>query len=141
MGAAAEAFRAQKPSIDSFVANAKPIESVAAELGAIYRVADDSLAAVVRRESAKTYDCYTTARTEHDPFLAGVAHVLVNFGAAGWDIVRVERHEFSSAAGGAVVACINARAKSEWVLPTRGIPPGAHLVRLTFKPDSAPAKN
>jgi hypothetical protein len=137
MAAAAERFRQQKANIDSVVTNAKPpVAVVAQELGSIYRVADDSLASVVRRESRKTYDCYTKALAELDPTLAGTANVLVNFGAAGWDLVRVEKWEFSSPAGGAVVSCINARAKAEWSLPQRGVKPGAHLVQLTFVPDT-----
>jgi hypothetical protein len=136
MAAAAEQFRRQKANIDSVVTNAKPIAAVARELGSMYTVADDSLAAIVRRESMKTYDCYTKALADLDPNLAGTANVLVNFGAAGWDLVRVEKWEFSGPAGGAVVSCINARAKAEWQLPQRGVKAGAHLVQLTFVPDT-----
>jgi len=61
--------------------------------------------------------------------------VLVNFGGAGWDLIRVEDHTWTGAAGGVVESCINFRAKTEWALPTRGVKVGAHLVQLEFRPD------
>lgn len=139
MGLAAANFQRQRAFADSFMTAVKPVDSVAAELGAIYSVADDSLARIVRRESAKTYDCYTNVLNGTDPQLTGVVHMLVNFGAAGWDLVRPERWQWSSEAGNIVTSCLSARAKSEWTLPTRGIRPGAHLVTLTFRPDSGGA--
>ena len=74
----------------------------------------------------------------YDRGLTAVLYVIVDFGAAGWDLVRVEKWSYSSQAGGAVITCINARAKTEWKLPTKGVKPGAHLVKLVYAPDSVP---
>jgi hypothetical protein len=136
LGYSPEYWQSQRQFIDSVINTAPDVAEVAKTKGAIYQVADDSLAAIVKNEAQKTEDCYSKVGLGYDPHLAGVATVLVNFGAAGWDLVRVEDHKFSSAAGGAVVSCINARAKNEWVLPTKGVKAGAHLVQLTFRPDA-----
>jgi hypothetical protein len=130
-----EYWRTQRQFIDSVITSVPSTAEVAKAKGAMYDVADDSLSAIVRAEAVKTEDCYTKVGLGYDPHLTGVATVLVNFGAAGWDLIRVEDHKFSSAAGGAVVSCINARAKNEWKLPTKNQKPGAHLVQLTFRPD------
>jgi hypothetical protein len=130
-----EYWQSQRQFIDSVLTSAPDVADVAKAKGAMYDVADDSLTKLVIAESAKTEDCYSKVGLGYDPVLTGVATVLVNFGAAGWDLIRVEDHQFSSAAGGAVVSCINARAKNEWKLPTKGIIPGAHLVQLKFRPD------
>lgn len=138
LGYSADYWKDQKQYIDSVINTAPSVEDVAKAKGTIYAVADDSLAAIVKREAQKTEDCYTKVGLGYDPGLAGVATIMVNLGAAGWDLMRVEDFTFSSAAGGAVVSCINARAKNEWELPIKGMKPGAHLVQLTFRPD-APA--
>jgi hypothetical protein len=138
MAAAQTQWQARKKAVDSVLKVAPTTAQVAKQKGPMYDVADAELAAAVRKEAQKTYDCYTKTLRDYDPTLAGVVQVLVNFGAAGWDLVRVEQWNWSSPAGGAVQACINMRAKSEWKLPTKGIRPGAHLVQLTFRPDSQP---
>jgi hypothetical protein len=136
MAAALEAHKAQKLIADSVVEAAPDMSQVVEALGGTrYQPADSALSALVVTEAAKTRDCYTKALAEHDPNLTAVLYVLVNFGAAGWDLMRVERWSYSSPAGGAVVTCINSRAKNEWQLPTRGIKPGAYLVRLVYRPD------
>jgi hypothetical protein len=140
LGYTPEYLQNQRQFIDSVIKAAPNVAEVAKAKGAIYRVATDALTAAVKTEAQKTEDCYTKIGLGYDPYLAGVATILVNFGAAGWDLVRVEDHQFSSAAGGAVVSCINARAKNEWALPTDGVPPGAHLVQLTFRPDAGPGE-
>jgi hypothetical protein len=138
LGYSADYWKDQKQFIDSVINTAPSVDEVAKAKGTIYAVADDELTAIVKREAQKTEDCYSKVGLGYDPGLAGVATILVNLGAAGWDLMRVEDFKFSSAAGGAVVSCINARAKNEWELPVKGIKPGAHLVQLTFRPD-APA--
>jgi len=129
--------RGQQRVIDSVIASAPSVQAVVtANGGSRYDVADPSLAAAVRREARKTNDCYTNALRDYDPYLAGKVTVLVNFGAAGWDLIRIEEHTWTGAAGGVVESCINFRAKKEWDLPTRGVKVGAHLVQLEFRPDS-----
>jgi hypothetical protein len=132
----AEAFQARKAFIDSVVNHAPKMESIVKELSPKYDQADSALALAVRREAEKTRDCYTQVGFSYDPTLTGVAYVVVHFGAVGWDLIRVERAQWSSPAGNAVAACINNRAKTEWKLPMTGVKPGAHLVQLTFRPDS-----
>jgi hypothetical protein len=136
LGDQSQYWQAQKQFIDSVINSAPSVDEVAKAKGTIYDVADDSLAALVKREAMKTEDCYSKVGLGYDPNLAGVATILVNLGAAGWDLMRVEDFKFSSPAGGAVVSCINARAKNEWELPVKGMTPGAHLVQLTFRPDA-----
>jgi hypothetical protein len=137
MAASAEVWKARKAQADSVIRSAPQMVAVVKELGASrYDEADAALTAAVLRESEKTRDCYTKAAKEYDPGLTAVLYVLVNFGAAGWDLVRVEKWIYSSPAGGAVITCINLRAKTEWKLPTKGIKPGAHLVKLVYSPDS-----
>lgn len=127
----------QRRVIDSVIASAPTVEAlVRADGGARYDAADASLAAAVRREARKTNDCYTNALRDYDPNLAGKVTVLVNFSAAGWDLIRVEDHTWTGPAGGIVESCVNFRAKNEWNLPTRGVKTGAHLVQLEFRPDS-----
>jgi hypothetical protein len=137
MAALLEAHKSRQALADSVISTAPEMAAVVEKLGASrYAVADSALAAAVRREAEKTRDCYTNARRDHDPNLTAVLDVLVNFGGAGWDLMRVEIWTYSSAAGGAVVTCINSRARAEWKLPTTGIRPGAHLVRIVYRPDS-----
>jgi hypothetical protein len=138
---AAEAWKARKATSDSVVRTAPQMSAVVKELGSQrYDEADAALTAAVLRESEKTRDCYTKALKELDPGLTAVLYMLVNFGAAGWDLVRVEKWTYSSQAGGALITCINARAKSEWKLPTKGIKPGAHLVKLVYAPSDTAQK-
>jgi hypothetical protein len=136
---AAEALAAWKEGqrvADSLFAAAPTVQDVQKMKGDVYDVADDSLATLVRREAEKTRTCYTNALRDHDPNLSGTVYMLVNFGAAGWDLVRAEHSVWSSPVGRAVDGCLNATAKSTWQLPTKGVKPGAHLVQLTFRPDS-----
>jgi hypothetical protein len=135
LGYVTEYAKAQRVFIDSVVKAAAKVEDVAKSKGPVYQIADEALAEIVRREAEKTRDCYDSVGRGYDPYLAGVVTILVNLGGAGWDLVRVEAHEFSSPAGGVVVSCINARAKNEWVLPTDGVKPGAHLVQIVYRPD------
>jgi hypothetical protein len=135
LGYVTEYAKAQRVFIDSVVKAAASVEDVAKSKGPVYQVADEELAEIVRREAEKTRDCYDSVGRGYDPYLAGVVTMLVNLGGGGWDLVRVEEHEFSSPAGGVVVSCINARAKNEWVLPTDGVKPGAHLVQIVYRPD------
>lgn len=135
MATSLEIAKGQKKFIDSVISSAPSVQAVAKAKGKLYDVADDSLAAIVRRESAKTYDCYTNALRDY-PGLAGKVTMLVNFGAAGWDLVRVEDQTWSGPAGGIVQSCINFRAKKEWNLPIHNVKPGAHLVQLEFRPES-----
>jgi hypothetical protein len=138
MAAQAAAWKAGRIRADSLFRAAPEMADVVKKLGASrYDVADDSLAAIARRESAKTRDCYTKIVKEIDPTLSLVTYMLLNYGAAGWDLVRVEQSQQTSPAGGAVIACINSRAKTEWKLPTKGVKPGAHLVRIDYAPDTA----
>jgi hypothetical protein len=69
-------------------------------------------------------------------------YILARLGAAGYDIVRAENWSFtSSAAGNMVVTCLNLRTK-DWKLPTKGVKPGAHLVKVVYSPaDSAAARH
>ncbi|HYV96699.1 MAG TPA: hypothetical protein VE967_04500 [Gemmatimonadaceae bacterium] len=134
----AKALANRRRIADSVVHAAPETRSVAQQLGAErYDEADADLTAAVMRESAKTRDCYTNTVRDMDPDLTVVLYVLVNFGAAGWDLVRVEKSTQSSPAGGTVVACLNYRAKKEWNLPTKNIRAGAHLVKIVYTPDSA----
>lgn len=136
MAAALDAYKARKAIADSAISAAPDMAEVVQSLGATrYQPADSALTALVVAEAEKTRDCYTKALAEHDPDLTAVLYVLVNLGGAGWDLMRVERWNYTSPAGGAVVTCINSRAKAEWSLPTRGIRPGAYLVRLVYRPD------
>jgi hypothetical protein len=134
----------QQRFIDSVIASAPSVETlVRADGGSRYDVADGSLTAAVHREARKTNDCYTNALRDYDPHLAGKVTVLVNFSAAGWDLIRVEDDTWTGPAGGVVESCINYRAKNEWALPTNNVKIGAHLVQLEFRPDSVsplPAK-
>jgi hypothetical protein len=86
------------------------------------------------RESEKTRDCYTKTRRDLDANLSAVLYVVANLGAAGWDVIRVEKWNASSAAGSALITCINARAKNEWKLPIKGMKPGAHILKLEYTP-------
>lgn len=141
MDAASAEWQAKRSKVvDSIFRAAPTVAQVARQKGSMYDVADAALTAAVVREAEKTRYCYTNALRDYDPGLAGVVEVLVNFGAAGWDIVRVEHSSWTSVAGGAAESCINAHAKTEWKLPTKGVKPGAHLVQLKFRPDSAGAK-
>lgn len=136
MFAANAQWNLKKKAWDSVSRIAPTASQVAKEKGSMYDVADAALTAAVLKEAEKTRDCYTKAARDYDRNLAGVIDVLVNLGGAGWDIVRVEHSTWSSAAGGAAETCIDARAKAEWKLPTKGVKPGAHLVHMTFRPDS-----
>ena len=137
MAVSAELWKSRQKLADSVVRAAPAVSAVVKELGASrYDEADAELTAIVLKESEKTRDCYTKALVNVDPSLSMVLYVLVNFGAAGWDLVRIEKWNLSSPNGGVVVSCINARAKSEWKLPIHGMKPGAHLVKLVYRPDS-----
>jgi hypothetical protein len=137
MAASLKPTKEQQHVIDSVIASAPSVQAVVtAKGGSRYDVADATLAAAVRREAKKTNDCYTNALRDYDPHLAGKVTVLVNFGGAGWDLIRIEDHTWTGPAGGVVETCINFRAKKEWALPTRGVKIGAHLVQLEFRPDS-----
>ena len=141
MADAAELWKARKTKADSVIKTAPQMSAVVKELGAArYDEADAALTAAVLKESEKTRDCYTNALKDYDPDLTAVLYMLVNFGGAGWDLVRVEKWTYSSQSGGAVVSCINSRAKTEWKLPTKGVKPGAQLVKLVYTPDSARKK-
>ena len=145
---ATKLWQDHKKSIDSLVAAAPTVQAVAQTKNATakikgpqYDVADEALTAIVRREAEKTRYCYTDAQKSLDPYLTMVATVLLNYGAAGWDLVRVEDWKSSSPAGDAVVTCIDANAKAKWQLPQPYAKPGPHLVQFTFRPDSAIAVN
>ncbi len=138
MASDAAAWQARKTMSDSVIKHAPDLSQIREKLGATrYDEADAALTAAVLKEAEKTRDCYVNAWTQYDPSLTVVLYVLVNFGGAGWDLIRVEQNSLSSPAGGAVVSCINARAKDTWKLPTKGVKPGAHLVKLVYTPDSA----
>ena len=85
------------------------------------RLPEGDLKDAMLKESEKTRDCYTNARRDIDANLSAVLYVVGNFGLAGWDVIRVEKWNTTSAAGNTVISCINTRAKTEWKLPTKGI--------------------
>lgn len=142
LDSAMKVWRARREAADSLLKAAPPVQDVVKQLGGkLYDVAEPDIEAAVIRESAKTADCYAQTRRDLDPDLSIVLYVLVNYGAAGWDLVRVERWNATSQNGGAVVSCINSRAKAEWKLPTGNVKPGAHLVKITYTPpDSSKGK-
>jgi hypothetical protein len=120
---------------DSVVKAAPSTKEVVDQLGGNkYEEADGELKDAMLKESEKTRDCYTNVRRDIDANLTAVLYVVGNFGAAGWDIIRVEKWNNSSEAGNAVVSCINQRAKAEWKLPVKGVKPGAHVVKLVYTP-------
>ena len=141
MADAAQTWKLRKSKADSVLKTAPKMSEVVKELGsARYDEADATLTAAVLKEAEKTRDCYTNVLRDNDPGLAAVFYVLVNFGGAGWDIVRIEKWSYTSVWGGAVYSCINLRAPKEWKLPTKGVKYGAHLVKLVYTPDSVQAK-
>lgn len=140
MDSVSAVWRARKVSADSLVRAAPEVAEVVKDLGAkLYDVAEPDIESAVKKESEKTSDCYTRVRREVDPGLAVVLYVLVNYGAAGWDLKRVERWNGTSDAVNMVVTCINGRAPNEWKLPEGPkVKSGAHLVRISYTPaDSA----
>jgi hypothetical protein len=135
MDSAMVMWKARQRSADSLLSAAPTESAVVQQLGpSVYKEAQPEVREAVLRESEKTRDCYANARRDLDPNLSAVLYILANFGAAGWDLVRVEKWNFTSPAGGAVVACINSRAKAEWKLPMTGVRPGAHIVKLVYTP-------
>jgi hypothetical protein len=135
MDTAMAEWKARQRSADSLISAAPSERAIVEQLGAsVYKEAQPEVREAVLRESEKTRDCYTNARRDLDPNLSTVLYILANFGAAGWDLVRVEKSNFTSDAGLAVNACINSRAKTEWKLPMRGVRPGAHIVKIVYTP-------
>jgi hypothetical protein len=135
----AETWAQHRRTADSIMKAAPEMAAVMKDLGARYDQSDATLETAVREEMKKTRDCYTNALRQYDGNLSMVFYMLTNFGGAGWDLVRVERSTNSSNAAGAVMTCLNLRAKAEWKLPVKGIKPGAHLTKFVFTPDSAVA--
>jgi hypothetical protein len=133
-----DAAARQQRFVDSVLASAKSVEALAAEKGTGYGAAPETLESAVLAQVEKTRDCYTKNGREIDPTLAGVVTFLVNRGAIGFDVMRVESSTWTSAAGSRVDACFNDRAPKEWKLEFQGVPNGAHLVRVEFKPDAPP---
>lgn len=135
MDSAMAVWKRRQALADSVVAAAPTEKQVVQELGeSRYDEAEGDLKEAMLRESEKTRDCYTNARQNLDANLTAVLYVVGNFGAAGWDVIRVEKWNTSSEAGNAVITCINSRAKNEWKLPTKDVKPGAHIVKLVYTP-------
>ena len=127
---------------DSVVKAAPSTKEVVDQLGGkMYDEAEGELKDAMLKESEKTRDCYNNVRRDLDANLTAVLYVVANFGAAGWDIIRVEKWNNSSDAGNAVISCINQRARSEWKLPTTGVKPGAHVVKLVYTPPDSTKRN
>ena len=135
-------FKRRQATADSLVQAAPSEKEVVEQLGGkMYSEAEGELKEALLRESEKTRDCYTNARRDLDANLSAVLYVVANFGAAGWDAIRVEKWNTSSAAGNAIIGCINARAKTDWKLPLKDVKPGAHIVKLVYTPPDSSKKN
>lgn len=87
----------------------------------------------VQREQSFTRFCYTEFGQKADPTLRGNVAMVVTVGASGITGASVGDARWSGAAAGrAVNACLNQRARDAWKLAPGAVKPGKYVVQLSF---------
>ena len=101
--------------------------------GAAVPNAPGPLMDAVQREQSFTRFCYTEFGQKADPTLRGNVAMVVTVGSSGITGATVADHRWTGAAAGrAVNACLNQRARDAWKLAPGAVKPGKYVVQLSF---------
>lgn len=101
--------------------------------GASIPAAPEPLMDAVQREQSFTRFCYTEFGQKADPTLRGNVAMVVTVGSSGITGASVGDARWSGAAAGrAVNACLNQRARDAWKLAPGAVKPGKYVVQLSF---------
>lgn len=101
--------------------------------GASIPAAPGPLMDAVQREQSFTRFCYTEFGQKADPTLRGNVAMVVTVGSSGITGANVGDARWSGAAAGrAVNACLNQRARDAWKLAPGAVKPGKYVVQLSF---------